>query len=425
MNESLLQFIWLHQLFNKHDLRTTGGESFEILNRGTLNTNQGPDFAQGRIRVGATEWIGSIELHRYASEWFRHQHHDDRNYQQVILHVVWENDLPPDQLSAPVFELNTRVPRSLLSRYEQWMAGGSTIPCAHQIPGVAPVLRMNWLERLSVERLTIRAESLLKKRHQPNKQWDEIFWQALARYFGGVVNGEAFERIAEVLPLRILERHHAQLLHVEALLLGQAGLLDTDFTDSYPVMLQKEYRFLKSKYRLPQPEIPVHFLRMRPVGFPTVRLAQLAMLLHQSVGMLQQLLQSGGPGELEQVLDLTANDYWHYRYRFDEPSGYLPKQTGKVFRQGIIRNACCPVLFAMGMESGNLAWKQKAINWMSGMPAERNRIVDTFIPLGIKAANSFESQGLIQLKTAYCDMYRCLSCAIGTSLLRHAVPQKS
>ena len=418
MNERILQHIWQFQLFNNSELSATTGESVKVLNPGRLNTNQGPDFSNARIRIKKTTWAGSVEIHIRSSDWNKHGHHLDSNYENVVLHVVWEHDQEVENTtSIPVVELSGRVPKSFLERYEQMMSSASFIPCAGNLSTVDELVWKSWKDRLVAERLTRKAEQAAVLLKELNYHWVEVFWILLARSFGAKVNVDAFESIARSIPLNVLARHKNQIHQLEALLLGQAGLLGRRFTEDYPKMLQREYRFLKKKYSLRPISIPLNFLRMRPRNFPTVRLAQLAMLVHGSAHLFTHVRETKKLEVLLARFDVTANDYWHYHFRLGEPSSFQPKKLGNDMRDSIVINTVAPMLFAYGQYHQQHHYTQRAIDWLEKTDAESNRLTRGFESLGIRSTSAFDSQALIQLKQEYCEQKRCLECAIGVKIL--------
>ncbi len=290
MTERLLQFIWQFQYFNKNELETSAGEKLQVINVGQFNTNQGPDFTSAKIRIGETTWAGTVELHLKASDWIRHKHQQDDNYKNVILHVVWEEDMKPNEI--PVLELKSRVPKIILERYQEWMGSLSFIPCGQSISSAKDIVWKSWKERLLAERLLRKAELVNHYLSQNNFHWEETFWWLLARNFGLKVNADAFEAIARSIPLTILARQKNQLHQIEALLMGQAGLLNPKFKEPYPLLLQREYRFQQKKFGVQPIPIPICFLRMRPGNFPTIRLAQLAMLIFESVHLFTRIREA-------------------------------------------------------------------------------------------------------------------------------------
>ncbi|UEG49311.1 DUF2851 family protein [Ferruginibacter lapsinanis] len=420
MTEKLLQYIWQFQYFNKSDLTTTTGEELQIIYPGKLNPNQGPDFLDAKIKVGNTIWAGNIELHIHTADWNDHQHSDDANYRNIILHVVWQDDV---QLNEPFFtvELQDRTSVLLLERYTALMNAETFIPCEKNIQSVNPLIWNSWKERLLIERLQHKSTNILSFLSQNNNHWEESFWWLLARNFGVKVNADAFEAIARSIPINILAKHKNQIHQTEALLLGQAGLLNTDCTDDYTLMLKREYQFYKNKYKLDPINIPLHFLRMRPSNFPSVRLAQLAMLIHSSTHLFSRIKEIKVLNDIQALLDVTANDYWHYHYMLDEPSAYKEKKLGTQMIHNICINTIVPVLFAYGHTIDEQEYKNRALQWLEHIPAEKNAITNGYMKLGIANKSAADSQALIQLKNEYCSKKRCLDCAIGNKLLKSSI----
>lgn len=417
MTERLLQYIWQFQYFNAAAIFTLEAEPLQIIHPGNYNTNQGPDFTDAKIKIGDTIWAGSIEIHINSSDWKNHKHDGDINYQNVILHVVWWHDAAI-HLPFSTLILEDKISKLLLKKYDELMNRNSFIPCEQMITQVNQLTWTAWKERLLVERLQQRSGIVADHLKENNHHWEEVFWWMLAKNFGIKVNSDAFEKIARSIPLNILAKHKNQVQQLEGLLLGQAGLLENEFEEDYPLLLQKEYRFLKSKYRLQQPAAPLYFLRMRPANFPSLRLAQLSMLVHQSQHLFTQIKEAGSLKEIKNLLHVTANDYWHYHYVLDEPSAFKQKTLGAQMSGNIIINTIVPAVFAWGHYHKNDRYTGKALQWLEETAPETNAITKGFAKLGIANLNAFDSQALIQLKNAYCSKKHCLSCAVGNQILK-------
>ena len=437
MTERLLQFIWQFQYFNKNELTTAEGEVVQVIVPGQHNINQGPDFSNSKILIGNTTWAGTIELHIKTSDWIKHKHQQDKNYNNVILHVVWEDDgsrsglqnsvpvqernrVPlTDQPIVPVIELQSRVSKLLLQRYEELMLSTAFIPCEKSIHSVRDITWRSWKERLLIERLLRKAGIVETYLQQNNYHWEETFWWMLARNFGMKVNAEAFEAIARSIPLSILAKHKNQIHQLEALILGQAGLLKESFEEDYPKLLQKEYKFLQSKYDLQPIQLPLFSLRMRPGNFPAIRLAELAMLVNESAHLFSKIKEAVSAKEIKQFFEVTANDYWHYHYQFDEASAFKKKRTGTSMIDNIIINTVAPVLFAYGSYHTENKYKDKALQCLEEIASEKNLITRGFEQLNIENKNAWDSQALIELKNEYCNRKRCLECSVGNSILKN------
>ena len=417
MTESLLQYIWQFQYFNKTSLQTVEGETVEIVYQGSYNTNQGPDFFEAKLKIGNTLLIGNVELHCKTSEWNTHKHSADKNYANVIAHIVWENDCTlPNNL--PTIILQDRVSKILLKKYQKLLNTSSFIPCENSISTVPEITWLSWKERLLIERLEQKSTIVNEYLSKNNYHWEETFWWMIAKNFGIKVNSEAFEKIAQSIPITVLAKHKNQLHQIEALLFGQAGLLDKDFEEDYPILLRKEYQFYKSKYNLQSTNANLFFLRMRPANFPTVRLAQLAMLIVHSVHLFSKIKEIEEVENVKKLLNVTANDYWHYHYNFDELSAYKIKNVGVQMINNLIINTVIPILFAYGHYTKEHHFKDKALRWLTQLTAEKNSRINGFLALQITIKNAFDSQSLLQLKNEYCSKKRCLECAVGNKLLK-------
>jgi hypothetical protein len=419
MTERLLQYIWQFQYFNKSELTTTAGEQLVIIHPGLWNTHQGPDFREGRVKVGEHIWAGNIELHILASDWNKHLHSSDVNYHNVILHVVWKHDVLLDELNIPTVVLEDRVPKVLLQQYFLWMESDRFIPCEATISSVDTLVWTSWKERLLFERMERKSTQLITMLDSKKYHWEDALWWMLARNFGLHVNADAFGEMALSLPFQVIGRHRTQIHQLEALLLGQCKLLNACKEDGYVVMLKKEYAFLKKKYKLEQIEQPVHFLRMRPACFPSIRLAQLAMVLKNCDSLFATVINSSHVKEVRKMLDVTANDYWHYHFVPGEESPYSPKRLGLSMINNILVNTIVVMLFSYGRYHREPSFENKAMKWISDISSEQNNIISKFKKLGVKVKNAADSQSLIELKAQYCDSRRCLDCAIANSMLKN------
>jgi len=421
MKERLLQYIWQFQYFNKNELTTANNEPLQIINAGSFNSNQGPDFLSAKLKISNTTWAGNIEVHINSSDWNLHKHSADNNYNNIVLHVVWVHDKEINDVhgnALPTLELQSRVSKLLLSRYEELMMASLFIPCQKQIRLVNELTLSNWKQRLLVERLQKKSAVIFQFLTENNWHWEETFWWMLAKNFGIQVNSNAFEKVARSIPINLLAKHKNQIHQIEALLFGQAGLLDKDFEEDYPVLLQKEFTFFRKKHKLERVNEQLFFLRMRPANFPTIRLAQLAMLIHTSHHLFSQIKEATSFEEVKKVLNVTANDYWHYHYMFEETSGFKKKNIGEAMINNLLINTIVPVLFAYGHQHNEQMYKDKAISWLEKISSEKNIITKGFEALNLPNKNSFDSQSYIQLKNEYCNKRRCLECAVGNAIFK-------
>lgn len=422
MQEELLHYVWRLKRFDLSDLRTTENEPVEILHFGEYNRHAGPDFSNARIRIGDTLWAGNVEMHLRASDWLQHGHQDDPAYHNVILHVVLEEDRPvrrPNGRRLPCLELKARIPARLAGQYQRLQRNEHWIPCQAHFPGVSELTLNLWLDRLLVERLEGKTAAIAERLLRNNNDWEETCYQLLARNFGLRVNAEPFERLARATPRRLLARHRDNLFQLESMLFGQSGLLTPAFEDDYPQRLQKEYAFLQKKYDLsPLPAGSWKFMRLRPANFPTVRIAQLATLLHQSHQLFGKMLMAENVRELKNMFDVHLSNYWWTHYRFDKHSRKQRKALGRAAVHLFIINTIAPLLFTYGRHRQEPRYEDKALRFLEALPPEDNRLLRGWRDLGIRPANAYQSQALLQLKRGYCEGKRCLECAVGAAILK-------
>ncbi|MEP6582971.1 MAG: DUF2851 family protein [Ginsengibacter sp.] len=424
MKEDLLQYIWQFQYFNNKELGTTSGEKIHIQFQGSHNSNQGPDFTGAKIKIGETLWVGNVELHLNSSDWNLHKHSLDENFNNIILHVVWNHDAEIRDINShllPTLELQDRVPKLLLAKYRELMQTARFIPCENQVHQMSDLTLSNWKQRLLAERLLAKSQKVLAIFKETNFHWEEAFWRIIANNFGLKVNNNFFQKLAESLPVTLLAKHKNNIHHLEALLFGQAGLLNENFEEKYPVLLQKEFRFYKQKYKLQPVDGRLQFLRMRPANFPTIRLAQLAILIHESEHLFSKIKDSKNVKDVKKMLEITANDYWNYHYLFDEEAAFKKKVLGAQMIDNLIINTVVPVLFAYGIHHDEKEYKERAISWLEDISSEKNSITRRFESFNFYNRNAFDSQSLLQLKNEYCDKKLCLHCAVGNSLLKRSL----
>lgn len=421
MKEDLLHYVWRLGRFDHAHLKTTQGESISLLQKGYLNHNAGPDFLESRVKIGQTLWAGSVEMHLQSSAWYQHGHQDDPAYQKVILHVVLEEDRPvfhPDGSRIPCLVLKNRIDPWLIRNYQRLQSQSNWIPCAPLYGRIEPARRSFWLSTLAVERMEEKCEWVASLLASCQGDWDAAFYRGLAWSFGGKVNNQAMLDLANSIPYAILRKHRYRYFQLEALLFGQAGMLETNYDEPYPKKLQQEYSYLKKLYGLKP--IPVQlwkFLRMRPANFPTIRIAQFTTLLHLNEHLFSRAMAAANLKELEHMFSLEVAQYWKNHFRFGVESKASHKRLGKASIHSLIINTVAPFLFHFGRERHREDLKEKALQLWEDIPAEQNAITKAWKALGQDVHTALETQALLQLKKAYCQHRKCLQCQVGQAIM--------
>lgn len=423
MREDFLHHLWRWRKFDQSNLSTTDGQPLEIIHPGELNSDAGPDFFNARLRIGETQWAGNVEIHLRASDWLAHRHDSDPAYQNVVLHVVWENDQPiflkNEEFPLACLELESRTSPQILENYTRLFAAPPPIPCGKFFKNVPEIIRLNWLDRLLAERLEMKTEPILAALAETENHWEEVFYRSLARSFGLKINALPFETLARSLPVQILGKHKNSLFQLESLIFGQAGLL-AEPLDDYQKSLAKEHHFLQKKYGLAAAQAGSNwkFLRLRPANFPTVRLAQFALLVHRAEHLFSKTLELKTVRELENLFDAGVSDYWLTHYRFGKTSARRVKNLGSTFVELLLVNTVIPFIFLYGKLKNLPDLQDRALRLLESLPAESNSILDDWAAVGVAPRNGFEGQALLHLRKHFCDTRRCLHCSVGHFLLR-------
>lgn len=422
MQEDFIYYLWKYRLFKTESLYTTCDEEVSIIHPGFLNSDSGADFKNAKIKIGGTFWVGNVEIHNKASDWYKHQHQKNKAYDNVILHVVWENDADiyrTDNSLLPAITLKDRVKLEIIHNYEYLKLNKHWIPCEKQINDVDYFYKKQWLNRVLIERLESKSKEITEIFEHSGRNWEETCYILLAKSFGFKVNSQPFQILAQSLPQIILAKHKNNALQIEALIFGQAGFLNSDFQDDYPNSLKNEYMFLKQKYGLNTMDYEAwKFSRMRPSNFPSIRLAQFASLVSISNHLFSKFTEEKSYKEIYDLFNnCFINSYWESHYLFDIPAIKFNKKLGKSAINSLIINGICNLLFTYGKYIGDEKFVQMAFTLLDELPYEDNKIVENFKRLGFEINSAFDSQAVLQLKYFYCDLKKCLNCEIGNKIL--------
>ena len=420
--EKLMQYVWQHRLWLQQDMRTVDGRRVQVLDPGLLNTGAGPDFFNAKVNIDGHTWAGNIEIHVKASDWHRHGHDKDPAYDTVILHVVDRDDAVVRRPDGEVIP-QLRMPcAGDLSEHYRNLVGRADIdlPCSATICSLPRIYVTDWLSTLAYERLYDKADRIEALRERFAGDWEQTCYVTVARCLGFGVNNEPFERLALSVPLQFVGKHSDDPTAIEALLFGQAGLLDGHGAgaDPYADRLRKEYTFLATKFGLRKPEsLGWKMARMRPANFPHRRIAVLAAMLAGGFRMLQRVVSVKSVDEACELFSPEMPNYWQWRYSFG-PGGQ--RQLGSLSRSSaliMVINVVAPLMMAYGTAHSDREMTDRAVSLLHDIGSERNSIVEMFARAGLKVSNAFESQALIQLRRAYCETRKCLYCRVGHRML--------
>lgn len=422
--EKLMQYVWKHRLWRSEDMVTNTGKKVRVVDPGLLNTDAGPDFFNAKIEIDGHMWVGNVEMHYRATDWKRHHHDSDKAYDSVILHVVAKDDAPVRRTNGELIpQLVLEVSPQFNANYASLVGATIEVPCAEKIKQVPHLTIVEWVEGLAFERLHGKVERIHQLLDSFNGSWEDVCYVTLARNFGFGINNDAFERLARRTPLRLLGKHSDSVLQIEALLFGQAGMLDAQKPgmDSYYNQLCTEYAFLSNKFQLtPMEKESWKLFRIRPQNFPYRRIAMLAQFIEGGFRMMNRILEVEGEKEMRALFEVELSGYWTKHYTFGKPNERATATLSRSSIDIILINTVAPLLYAYGELTGNYEMTDKAIKLLEDLRAESNSIVSHFVAYGIDCPDALTSQALVQLKREYCDARKCIYCKIGHHLLSKA-----
>ena len=437
MKEELLQYLWQHKIFNHDMLKTTDGRDIHIISPGMMHHDAGPDFKQAVIRINDIIWAGDVEIHVNGSDWYKHHHQKDEKYKSVILHVVYNADMEivrKDNEFIPTLELKHYIPEEMLEEYKKLTLSTNPVPCGNSVASIPSLSMTSILSALAIDRLLHRQEQLFRLLKKCADDWSELTYRALAINFGFKINSNAFELLAQSLPYKILQRHGDSRLQTYALIFGQAGLLQPDAPDNtqtpqdeYFKQLSNEYEYLRYKYKLTAiPSGLWNLLRLRPINFPGIRLAQFSELLFSCTDLFNELVLNEKLSNIQNLFqNIRPHEYWQTHFQPGKTTRKHPAHLGKESINLLFINSIVPLTFAFGSFSGNDQLKSKAIDILENTPAESNHITRQFCTYPFPHNSAMYSQALLELYSNFCKKKKCYSCPIGQYVVTNLYGSKA
>ena len=423
MKEDFLHFVWKEQLFDAAVLKTEDGQLVQIIDKGQYNHNAGPDFFNCQIQFDNIIWAGNIEIHIKSSDWYKHNHQDDHSYDNVILHVVLVHDMNvhrKDRSIIPTITLQNRFYQESLSRYQRFFQSNSMVyPCRPYLEKMEETIIRKMLSSCLTDRLESKNKIILEQLTQTKNNWDESFYHLLAKSFGFKVNAVPLQLLAESIPLTTIERESSELFKIESLLFGVGGLLQTTIDDPYVIKLKKEFEHQQNKYKLQSLHPAIwKFGKLRPPNFPTIRIAQFAMLLYRQKRIFKRCLNASKLESLQLIFSIEASEFWTTHFHFEKSSNANSKLLGIESINNIIINVVIPFCYAYGKHIGSKTLQDKSIEWLNQIKPEKNKYTEIWEQSNYKFSNAGETQGLIELNNMYCVKNKCIHCKIGSSVMK-------
>ncbi|WP_027418924.1 DUF2851 family protein [Crocinitomix catalasitica] len=417
MTEDYLQYCFREKIFG-NAFTTSTGEPLSIIDFGTHNINAGPDFLNCKIKYQDRIWAGHIEFHINASDWFKHKHQFDPNYENVIAHLVFKHDkdVSSGNYLLPTVELANQIDEKHFEQYRKLFGSTNWIPCETHLINTPVQLSENMRLDLVLQRLERKSNEILAQLKSKNGDRKKTFYQSLAKTLGGKVNGASFEHLIQLLDFRWFAKVNYDPLKIDALIFGLAGFLEQDANSEYQKRLKEEFLHLKHLFRLqPMSFTNWKYSRMRPNGYPDIRLAQLSAIFQMNIPISNVKMSKSTQSPLK---NLTLNEFWKEHYHFNKETKVKSFQLSKGLIDSININTIAPYQFAMGKLLQQQKQKNEVVESLGLIAPEKNSIIKKWKELRINVNSSFDSQALIELKNEMCENKKCLFCDIGKTILK-------
>jgi hypothetical protein len=424
MNEELLYYMWNSRILETNMLYTTENELIEIINQGYRNLNSGPDFLHAMIKIGKIKLAGHIEFHIKSSDWNRHKHQNDAAYNNVILHVVVEDDRKIENKAGsniPTLEIGKLIPENILSIYYELLRSKSKIPCEKILTLPDEAISLQWLERLAIQRLETKYYRIKTRLNECKNNWEEVYYAESLRSFMGSINSAGAEILIHELDYGLIMKYKDQKFNLLALLLGKAGFFEKNIQDKVNYEINKTWSFLRRKHNLNSMAEGIwKFSKTRPANFPSNRLFQFCLFYNAHENGFDTFIKTTSIDNSKLLLNKYLENKTEIKPILTNGKKILPAiYAGNGIRNRLMVNVIAPLIFAFGIEKDNERLKSLALNfWMIAEP-EKNGITDFWKSKGLTAQSALESQGMIELNTCYCNQRKCLNCALGNHMIKN------
>ncbi|MDR2206440.1 MAG: DUF2851 family protein [Flavobacteriaceae bacterium] len=419
MTEKLLQYLWNFKIFTGFDFKDIEGNPIEIIDFGKWNHDSGPDFLLAKIKTKNLIFVGNIELHLKSSDWVFHRHSSDSAYENIILHVVFENDSDIEELrkkNIPTLKLKNYINAEIIHKYNSFQKESRFIPCEKNFH--YSKIPLNFHEENVLKKLDEKAGEIEEKLSKFKNDYEAVLFHLLAYAFGLKVNAAIFREMAEHLDFSTVRKICQNQTQLEALFFGKADWLEHP-EDEHTKIWKREFEFLKNKYPISEQKFSPKFLRLRPPNFPTIRLSQLANLYSREQNLFSKIINAKTSPELFAIFEgIKASEYWDTHFSFGKIS---PVNQEKIltedFAELIILNAILPLKYAYH-KNFNEEIADEILEFYKTLNPEKNMIISQWKTLGTDVKSALESQSLIHHFKNFCETKKCLNCGVGLRILR-------
>ncbi|HRJ84225.1 MAG TPA: DUF2851 family protein [Ignavibacteria bacterium] len=452
INEDFICRIWEGGDAYYSSLVTDSNEDVEIIDHGKRNYDAGPDYRDAKVKIGGKIYTGDIEVHRDFKNWAEHSHPKDRRYNSVILHVVmWDSE----ERTPPKLRIKRDLPSVVLANHltssihEIWQdiismpSDKFRLPCFEYNHLAEEPVITDWLQKLAVDRLKLRAERIHNRLQELSGSkdviskskavWEQVLYEFVFEALGFSKNKEQMLKLAGNLQLKLFAKHSSgNVTGIQAMLYGGGGLLfDVRVKDGFIDEIKSFWRELEPKLRIPVMERSSwNFFRQRPQNFPTLRLAYGSQIIHKLLKdeLFKKIIDifsspafsvKSAVKKLESLFEPGYDEYWQSHYDLGKRSKGKNILGGKQRISDIIINVILPFVSVYSQTFDRQAIKENAVEFYNEFRIRPDNNITRVIAAQllktkkIKLNTPAMEQGVIQLYNFYCTRENCGKCDIG------------
>lgn len=418
--KGILYYIWSKGLLQKKTLQTTGKKTVRVLYTGKCDTENPHIFRDAKVEIDGTVWCGDVVLHENNST-RPHNTQDTENSGCTILHICLSGDCDTAIIKEKQTEcLSLEIPKELACEFKTAEQRSRRFPCEATIAELPTIQLHSTLSRLLAERLEEKQKIIDRIFTQCDQRWDDTLLKVAIRSFGFGIQSDVFEEWGNLLNTQALGKHSNNLTQVEAILFGQAGLLDEEsipcyyrqyaIGNDYFNELKREYSFLRNKFGLAS-------IDYRKWGAgnatPHLRIARIASLYYHKRLTISGITESYTLTELYRLLNTPLEGYWqnHTCFGGTETCGNGAMRQKQV--DVIIINSVVPLLYIYGRHRREETLCSRAEELLHQIESEENSIIKRWRGQGVVVDCAADSQALLQLNRRYCRINNCTECHFG------------
>ncbi|MBE6209519.1 MAG: DUF2851 family protein [Rikenellaceae bacterium] len=317
------------------------------------------------------------------------------------------------------------IPQEISTRYEELINSDiKECPCGKIVAAMDSLHKTDLFTRLVVSRLQRKCHVVERAYIEGHSNWCQAMYAMLFRAMGDHKNQEAFQLLANKVPIHILSRERGNGNNVEIMLVGASGLLKRYCSSSHTRQIMEDFAYLARKHSIVPMRGGEWVLKgINPNNHPLLRISQLAAYVSNTNFIFDKIIACRNADDIQALLgsgEGKVSEYWQTHFTPNKRTSRRPKTLGrdKINLLGI--NLAVPLIFAYGRYLQNEETKERALDLLEKLKVESNYITRHWTAHGVTLSSSFDSQAVIELENSFCANHNCWKCPIGRKEIKKA-----